>query len=90
MGLLVPCSVAALVWSLRRGDYVALVRTPCILLFAYWTAVGAWRRTSWGLVTVHAGPTLNGTHTRRMVLLAAACPVVLAFALAVQVVLGRS
>ena len=92
MGVLAACSVAVLVGSLRRGDWFALVRTPCTLLFAYWMAVGAWRRTSWGLVVVDvtdAGPTLSATHTRRMVLLAAACPVALAFALGVQVVLGR-
>ncbi len=55
--------------------------------------MGAWRRTSRGLVVVDvadAGPTLSATHTRRMVFLAALCPIALALTLAVQVVLGRS
>lgn len=84
----VACVGAAVV----GGDVLGLVRVPVPVLFSYWMGVGAWRRTRWGLVTVDAAdvPVLDATHTRRLVVLGAACCIAFTFALALQVVVGRA
>lgn len=94
MGGLTVLSVAACVAAaLVGGDLRGLVRLPVSVLFGYWVGVGAWRRTSWGRVTVEADAmdsVLDTTGTRRLILLGAACCIALTFALALQVVEGRS
>ncbi len=84
--------VACVGVAVVRGEVLGLVRAPVAVLFSYWMGVGAWRRTRWGLVTVDAidVPVLDATHTRRLVLLAAACCIAFTFALALQVVIGRA
>jgi hypothetical protein len=93
MGLNAALSVVGGVLALAAGHWLALVYGPAGVLFGYWMAVGGWRRTTWGRVTVDSealGPVLDETHFRRLILAAAAVPVVLALALGVQVVAGRS
>lgn len=93
MGLLLAQSVVVGVVLVLSDGWLALVYGPAGVLFAYWMGVGAWRRTSWGRVTVDAaqlGPILDEAHSRRLIVLAAAVPVVLALALGLQVVAGRS
>lgn len=94
MGGLTVLNVAASVGvAVVGGDLRGLVRLPVSILFGYWIGVGAWRRTSWGRVTVDAdamAPVLDATGTRRLIVLGAACCIVPTFALALQVVEGRS
>jgi hypothetical protein len=79
---------------LVRGELGVLIGAPVGLLFAYWIGVGAWRRTVWGRPPdgpeVAGPPQLSTDRARRFVLLAGACGVALALALALQVLLGRS
>lgn len=93
MGLNAVLSLVGGILALAAGHWLALVYGPGGVLFGYWMAVGAWRRTTWGRVTVDTdalGAVLDETHSRRLILAAATVPVVLALALALQVVAGRS
>ena len=92
MAVLTLVSVIACLIAVVGGNLLGLVRVPASLLFGYWMAVGAWRRTRWGLVIVDATqmtPALDATHTRRLILVGAVCCIALTFALALQVVRGR-
>lgn len=91
IGSAVTVAVGAV--AVTQGNLFVLVRAPVALLCAYWIGVGAWRRTSWGLVTVDTearGSLLDAGRSRRLIYTAAAVPVDLALALAVQVVAGRT
>lgn len=93
MSLNAGLSVVGGILALAAGDWLGVVYGPAGVIFGYWMAVGAWRRTTWGLVTVDTeslGSILDEAHSRRLILAAAAVPVVLTFALGVQVVAGRS
>ena len=93
MAVLTVLNTIACVIAVSRGNVVGLVRLPVSLLFGYWMAVGAWRRTRWGLVVVDATqmtPALDATHTRRLILVGAVCCIALTSALALQVVAGRA
>ena len=90
MGALAVVNVLACVVSVLRGDLPGLVRVAFWAAFGYWMAVGAWRRTRWGLVLADAPLALDATHTRRLVVVAATCCIALTFALALQVVVGRA
>jgi hypothetical protein len=86
-------TVATCAATVVRGNLFVLVRAPVGLLCAYWIGVGAWRRTSWGRVTVDTearGPLLDSSHVRRLIYAAAAVPILLALVLAAQVLVGRS
>src|SRR4051794_35929393 len=83
MGLNAGLSVVGGVLALAAGHWLALAYGPAGVLFGYWMAVGAWRRTTWGRVIVDTdarGPVLDDTHSRRLILAAATVPVVLALA----------
>lgn len=93
IALLTVLNVIACGVGVVRGNLVGLVRLPVSLLFGYWMVVGAWRRTRWGLVIVDAAQTtsaLDAAQTRRLILIGAVCCMTLTFALAMQVVQGRS
>ena len=90
MGALAVVNALVCVLSVLGGDLPGLVRVAFWAAFGYWMAVGAWRRTRWGLVLADPPPALDATHTRRLVLLAATCCTALTFALALQVVIGRA
>jgi hypothetical protein len=84
---LIACIVAV-----ARGNVFVLARAAVGIVCAYWIVVGAWRRTTWGLVVVDTderGPVLDEVHSRRLILTACAVPIVLTLALAAQVVAGR-
>ena len=95
VALLTVLNVIACAVALVRGtsNLAGLVRLPVSLLFGYWMSVGAWRRTRWGLVIVDATqmtPALDATQTRRLIVIGALCCMALTFALAMQVVQGRT
>ena len=93
MAVLAVLNTVACLISLFGGNPLALLRGAAFLLFSYWIAVGAWRRTSWGRVVVDTqaiGPPIDSGHAAAMTLLAVACAIALLVALAVQVALGRS
>ena len=85
-------NLVACIVSVARGNVFVLAQAGVGLVCAYWIAVGAWRRTTWGLVIVDTderGPVLDEIHYRRLILTVCAVPIVLTLALAVQVVAGR-
>ena len=93
VSLLTVLSVVACLIAVVGGNVASLVRVPFSLLFGYWMAVGAWRRTCWGLVIVDATqrpPALDATRTRRLILVGAVSCIALTLALAFQVVRGRA
>lgn len=89
-GVLTALNTAACLFFLVRGEWVVLLRAPFGVLFGYWIAVGAWRRTAWGRPAVPYEGGGPPAHTRAMILLAAGSVVALSLALGVQVALGRS
>src|SRR5689334_4097611 len=89
MGLLMTQAFLWGILSVATGHWFGPFDGPVGVLSTYWIGAGAWRRTTWGRVTVDTeslGPILDETHSRRLILLAAAVPVVLALALGLQVV----
>ncbi len=93
MGILTVLNAIGCVIAAVRGSSWGLLRLPVSSLFGYWMAVGAWRRTRWGLVVVDATqmtPALDATHTRRLIVVGAVCCIALTFALALQAVAGRA
>jgi hypothetical protein len=94
MAALAALNLSACMFFLLRGDLAALIGAPIGLLFAYWIGMGAWRRAAWGRpaagADVAGAPELSARRARRFILLAGTCGVVLALALALQVVVARS
>ena len=90
-GVLTALNLAACLFFLLRGEWAVLLRVPFAVLFGYWIAMGAWRRTTWGRppLTDHGGVGVPA-HTGTMILLALGAAVALALALGVQAALGRT
>ncbi len=79
---------------LLGGDLVELLRSPASLLFGYWVAMGAWRRTSWGRPASDAEiigpPVLTASRARQMIVVAGGCVTAVTVALALQLIAARS
>lgn len=90
-----------LVWALARLHYLSAVKVaglyvPTTALGGYWFGVGAWRRTVWGAPSeeerAEASRPLTkrqANHLRNMVIVGAACAVVLSIALGAQALIGH-
>lgn len=70
------------------------LRSPASLLFGYWVAMGAWRRTSWGRPASDAEiigpPVLTASRARQMIVVAGGCVTAVTVALALQLIAARS
>ena len=90
LGAATPVAVAiALVSTRWRDALLAVLQLPTW----YWLAMGAWRRTPWGLATPDNAPpgppALSQRWATRYVALCAACAVAAALALAIQFAQAR-
>ena len=89
----IPSTVGVAV-LLVHGRWMASLSGSLSVLAAYWFAMGAWRRTPWGLASAESAPpgppVLSVRVARAYTVLATACVGALAVAVAVQaLVLSR-